>query len=443
MRHKNIQQKLRSYSSLAAAFMLTVTADATAQCGTTTPGVPLDIDIDGDGITDVSLIQNTTEHYFRREYYDAYSLAIQNINFGNGFIDFITVKNSNIVSMDSLNGVNTNNFATTSSTFTVINLQLPPTPTVVPAGSVFYPFGCPTGAVAPSTFYYGYAYYDRTLRRIYYTFTSSRQGASVYAQAAVGNSIVGLTASTNVCNAALASGNVDLGSNGTYRAFGYSNRTYFTFRIDGSEFTAYYLDVTCGSAVVPLGDVLMPFEQMGTNFEVPNTFINTTTTFQNTSPTNYLAVQFQADPDGDGITETYNGWVALTIDPATSQITCTDTGYQQCSVEDATAVGDASLACINTGEATNTNAACVPVCEITAEIVEQMCDDNATPELGTDDIITFTVVVNGTNGTTWSDNQGNTGQAYGTAVTIRSWRVVHSISLSVMTMPQMLIVQAH
>ena len=108
MKAKNIQQKLRSYSSLAAAFMLTATTDATAQCGSTAPGAPLDIDIDGDGIADVSLVQNTTEHYFRREYYSVYSIRIRDNDFGTGFFDFASVRNNSTVSMDSVNGINTN-----------------------------------------------------------------------------------------------------------------------------------------------------------------------------------------------------------------------------------------------------------------------------------------------------------------------------------------------
>lgn len=415
MKAKNIQQKLRSYSSLAAAFMLTATTDATAQCGSTAPGAPLDIDIDGDGIADVSLVQNTTEHYFRREYYSVYSIRIRDNDFGTGFFDFASVRNNSTVSMDSVNGINTNSFSTTSSNSQFFNFPIASGLNVIPAGSVFYPVGCPEGAAATVTFSYGYLYYNRYVRRITYTFTSSREGAIAYAQPAVGNSIVGLASSGSVCNAALVPENVTLGSNGTYRAFGTSYRRTFTRRVEGPGFPLGDIGLTCDGTPAVLGALLIPYRSVTYNTSTSGIFIDTTTTFQNTNPTEYLAVQFQADPDGDGINETYNGWVALTIDPATSQITCTDTGYQQCSVEDATAVGDAALACITTNEATNSNAACVPVCEITAQIVEQMCNDNATPELGADDIITFTVVVNGTNGTTWSDNQGNTGQTYGTA----------------------------
>jgi len=418
MKHKNIQQELRAYSGLAAAFMLTATTDVAAQCGSTTPGTPLDIDIDGDGITDVSLVQNSNFHYFHRDYYDVYNLQIFSVNFANGVLSFTTIKNNSTVSMDSVNGINTNSFATSSATNTFVNLTFPPTPNVIPAGSVFYPVGCPSGAVATASFAYGYGYNDCYFRRVSYTFTSSRRSTSAYAQPALGNSIIGLASSANVCNAALTPDNIDLGSNGTYRAFGFSKFRTLDRRIYGSSFTVSNLGVTCAGAVVELGDILLPFTSTRIiDTTVSTTFINTTTTFQNTNPTEYLAVQFQADPDGNGINETYNGWVALTIDTVTSQITCTNTGYQQCSVEDAIATGDTSLACITTGEATNSNAACVPVCTITAQVVEQMCDDNATPELGADDIITFTVILNGTNGTTWSDNQGNTGQIYGTAVT--------------------------
>lgn len=105
MKHDNIQQKLRAYSSLAAAFMLTATTDVAAQCGNTTPGTPLDIDIDGDGITDVSLVQNTNTHYFHRDYYYVNSLAILRLNFNTGLFRYATVSNNSTVTMDAVNRV--------------------------------------------------------------------------------------------------------------------------------------------------------------------------------------------------------------------------------------------------------------------------------------------------------------------------------------------------
>ncbi len=58
-----------------------------------------------------------------------------------------------------------------------------------------------------------------------------------------------------------------------------------------------------------------------------------------------------------------------------------------------------------------------PPCAISAAVTS-MCDDNGTPEDDSDDITTYTITVSGTNaGATFSDDQGNAGVAYGTALT--------------------------
>ena len=79
------------------------------------------------------------------------------------------------------------------------------------------------------------------------------------------------------------------------------------------------------------------------------------------NPLNAAAVQFLgADLDGDGNPDTYNGWVTFTYDSTTDSITCTGSGYQQCSIENAIATsGDAANGCMMVGAATNENPACM------------------------------------------------------------------------------------
>jgi len=64
--------------------------------------------------------------------------------------------------------------------------------------------------------------------------------------------------------------------------------------------------------------------------------------------------------------------------------------------------------------------ACSTCCEfeISAVASNIMCDAGTTPDDASDDMITFDIIVLDINGggTTWSDNMGNTAQAYGTPV---------------------------
>jgi len=49
------------------------------------------------------------------------------------------------------------------------------------------------------------------------------------------------------------------------------------------------------------------------------------------------------------------------------------------------------------------------------EVTDIVCDNGGTPDDPSDDTYTFNITVTSTNGSTYSDDAGNTGLAYGTA----------------------------
>ncbi len=137
--------------------------------------------------------------------------------------------------------------------------------------------------------------------------------------------------------------------------------------------------------------------------------------FSNSFPgASFIAAEF-AGADG-----THYGWVEVAFNPDGS-VTCLNTGYNGCSVEEVAAAGAAAgTECIAVGDATtNTaNEACTAaVCAITpVDNGDAACDDAGTDMDPADDTFTFSITVNqgdAANFPTFSDDQGNTGVAYG------------------------------
>lgn len=359
---KSLESKLLSYGSMAAAFIM-AGGQANAQCGTADAANPiLAVDIDGDGTTDV------------------------NLNFQGA-----------------------NNFTTSSTTQTPVatstnlfNTQIGTLSTYFYVGGNFSYYGCQPAAVPA---YYGGGYAGGSFFNgdpAWGSFTNVTATAPIYSQvnalnvfsysfnffavnynfafasANGSNQIVGLSAAgSSVCNAIDA-------------APGVAGPNSASLGVNGSFFT-YYFNVLAASSIQYLytgsASIAVPTVTCMTNTysvygvylpPIPATFataVNSssvyvgpfaigsssaatfTTIFQNTSTTTHLAVQFISGG------ETHNGWIELSIDPNTSEITCVNTGYNACSIETAIAnTSNALLACIETGEATIDESVCV-VCE--------------------------------------------------------------------------------
>jgi len=378
---KNYSKELLSYTALATAFLSTSSANVFSQCGNTLPGSPLEVDIDNDGVVDLTFIQNTTFLYFIDLESRFLSGTVSQPAFTSGSANVAFNYNYLSISVASMNGVNSISNVYPDNYSYVYNTNFPPNPTAVPAGNAFFPPGCPAGAIATTDISYGYSYlasgigvyFQSSFSRIYY--------GSAYVIPGAGNAIVGLSTPVNVCMASLNNSAVNLGNNYTFQGSYYYYNILIVSNYYGTAFTPTNAQVTCNGAPAALSTLFGSFMNGGySSFYGPYdlTFSNAN---PNTSPTQFIGIQFEGDADGDGIFETHNGWVAISIDPNTSQITCTSSGYQQCSVEDATQTGESFFACINAGEATNTNENC------TAD------DGNTVPTLGQWGLIIFTLLL--------------------------------------------------
>lgn len=378
---KKYSNQLLSYTALATAFLTTSSFDALSQCGNTLPGIPLEIDIDGDGVTDLTFVQNTTYKYYLENEARFVFGTISQPAFNTGFADVAYYYDSFSLSVSSINGVN-NVFNSYGSFYpSLYNTTFPPNPTAVPAGNAFFPDNCPAGAIATADISYGYSYYatglglytNRDASRLYY--------GSAYAIPGAGNAIVGLSTPINVCMASLNSSNVSLGNNYSLMGSYYYYNFLVVNNFYGTAFMPTNVQATCNGVSAALSTLFNPPANGGYATYIGPINNTYSTVNSNTNLTQYIGVQFEGDADGDGIFETHNGWVAISIDPNSSQITCTGSGYQQCSVEDATQSGESSFACITAGEATNTNTNC------TAD------EGNTVPTLGQWGLIIFALLL--------------------------------------------------
>jgi len=378
---KKYSNQLLNYTALATAFLSTSSFDVFSQCGNTIPGAPLEIDIDGDGVTDVTFVQNTTYQYNLEVYNRIVYGTISQPAFSTGLADVIFYYNYISRTIASMNGVNSvfNSYPNNYNSY--YNTLFPPNPTAVPAGNAFFPMGCPAGAIATADISYGYSYYATGFGVYSNRDTSIVYYGSAYAIPGAGNAIVGLSTPLNVCMASLNSNVVTLGNNYTFQANYYYYNFLIVSSIYGTAVMPTDVQATCNGAPAALSTLFGSLMNGSYNTFTGPINNDYSSISPNTNPTQYIGIQFEGDADGDGIFETHNGWVAISIDPNSSQITCTSSGYQQCSVEDATQSGESSFACITAGEATNTNANC------TAD------EGNTVPTLGQWGLIIFTLLL--------------------------------------------------
>ncbi len=373
-RTDNLGTKLLSYSAMAAAFMVSG-GEAQAQCGTAAVGAPLGVDIDGDGTDDLSITINQ-------------------------------------VALGPTYGTSTVPVAATSALLTTQTGTLTASLPIVP-GYYFTYYGCNVGFVSAL---YGYGFYGGSAFNVppgvggstltgtaplslqvnalgvynyYFNYVNPGTTNIAYAAAAGSNQIVGLSAAgTNVCAVIDSSPGV-AGPNSVALGSANSNGFVYTYANTRAASVQYlYLSALAtvdaaaaiGATTTCLtvsysyfGVYLPPIPVVGVS--APSSVLTTLpgpfaigsavtsyapATFQNTNTTTHLAVQFIG---GGG--ETHNGWVEISIDPVTSEVTCVGSGYQQCSLETAAAVsGDAANGCMMVGGATNQNPACVDVADI-------------------------------------------------------------------------------
>ncbi len=367
---KGVASKLFSYSAMAAAFIASG-PEAVAQCAgeTASPGAPVGLDIDGDGTDDVQLFAGTISSLY----------ASGNFTSQVGTVPVGTVPFA---------------FAATG-TLSTLNLTAPLYYGCYVAFGAAFPSSMLTvgPATAMATFtisaaasFVG-AYYS-TATAIYAT------GNYAFVTALGANQIVGLSATgTNVC------GQIDsapgVAGAGTSSLVGYDVNFvgYSGYQLLGG--VAYDFPATGASTVVPIYTTVTGItcttstaSIYGGYFAAGTVQLYTLTSLTvspqdavypgpyllggpyyngpislgtaNSNPLNAAAVQFAGpDLDGDGNPDTYNGWITFTYN-ADGTITCTGSGYQQCSIENAIATsGDAANGCMMVGGATNENPACM------------------------------------------------------------------------------------
>ncbi len=433
-----IASKLLSYSAMAAAFVASG-PDANAQCAgeTATPGAPVGLDIDGDGTDDVQIFGGS---YFTQIGSGTAQVPVGTIPLGTFPIAYAYASAS--ISQQSFSGFPY--YGCSLFSFGYGAFAGPPTLVVGPVVA--------TATAAASAM----VSYINVFTNFYYA--TSLSVNYCFATALGANQIVGLSATgTGVCGVIDSSPGVAGAGTSLFVGSNYLVATAYAAQVVGgvrydfptttvtamttalttisgitcttstaSVYGGYfvagpqlYLSTVATATVPPQPDVTLPGPYLLAGPYYGSNIVATGAT----NPVTAVAVQFLGpDLDGDGAQDTYNGWVTLMCN-GDGTITCTGSGYQECSIENAILQTNSTAAdaCINVGEATNESPNCSTdpmVCEIDATASNIMCDPGATPEDGADDMVTFeiTVLDTGGGGTTWSDDQGNTGQAYGTAV---------------------------
>jgi len=321
----SVTSKLAAYSAVAACVLATG-FDASAQCGTATAGAPLPVDIDGDGTPDITLAVAS--------FPGPYLIA---------------------------SGTNMNTTTLTVPTsFSFSGTVVPPGPGTSWNGCITTNYnGMFTGidpnatAMGPINVTGSYVYQNLMSNSQYYIV----YGASIAYATAGANQLVGLTAGGSDVCAAIA-GAVPIGYLGTcfnyssiYLVTGSAGSIYInlnptgTVTLDhppctttGGNYYAglvqqlYFLPLQTTVTGGPLGTIAAGTVPIGSTCAPGNTF---------------LGVEFAG---GDG---TQYGWVEVMFNPD-GTLTCVNTGYNGCSVEEVTAFGGAVGVdeCIAVGGAT-------------------------------------------------------------------------------------------
>jgi len=326
----SVKSKLASYSAVAACVLATG-FDASAQCGTASAGAPLPVDFAGDGVNDISIaVANFPGPY--------------SVTMGTNMVGPTTITNpvsSTFTATLAAPGPGTsfNGCITTfynGTVFTAID------PNATAMGSIM---------VTGSTMFYNA--YVTTNYTIAYSVNLAYANATAY-----GNQLVGLTAGgSDVC--AAIGGAATFAYLGTcynyisiYQQVAYAG-VYYNLVPSGTVMlthppcttsagnnayagfmqTLAYLPVMTGfPGPYPLGTIASGTASLGAACNPGSTF---------------LGVEFAG---GDG---TQYGWVEVVFNPD-GTITCVNTGYNGCSVEEVTAFGGAVGVdeCIAVGAAT-------------------------------------------------------------------------------------------
>lgn len=332
---EKIGSKLASYTAIAATF-LACSPDVGAQCGTASVGAPLGVDIDGDGTVDVNLnVGSLPGPYVLTSTMLTSMPATITTTMSGSFTGMVTQPGPGT----SWNGCITSNPNGTGFTAIV-------------------PYATATGMIqyTAMTQFTNLQQYLTTYQvyGVQYAFATGAailglSGGSSCAPAASTAFLGQNTQFTNITSTALIGG-IDV-----FLVPGSTTITYDAppCTTTGGNYYAGFMQTVS----------YLPATILYTGTEP---FLLTSTMLAATSAgsqpgSQFIAVQFTSATDG----ETYNGWVEVAYDNA-GNLTCVANGYQQCSVEDATAAGDVTFACDPVGTATNSNMGCAvmpPACD--------------------------------------------------------------------------------
>ncbi len=360
-----LRNKLASYSAMAATFAV-FAPDAQAQCPAGSvvdaDSNTLEIDIDGDGNTDLTLgFANNV--YGTQVFYGTATPSNAGLPLPPYTAGFNTL--TSVVPFTAggpvANPLQTNWVQGTSSNFTIANTSVFP---IFTGYYLFFASGIQFSSYFRSVRYFG-------------TFTQSISINYAVAYAATGNQLVGLPATGSDACAVVGSDTGFLLNAGyevktqNYSYFNqnaavgfFSGSAYGLYNAIVGTFTVglYYFGNYLGSNVFS-GGLSAAFSTLSTG-PVTNSTGPNTISGNIYAPYNNIAVQFSGpDLDGDGNADTYYGWVTVSIDPTTSAMTVVGCDYNTCSVEGATAnsAGGAASACINVGQANPDPGDCAPV----------------------------------------------------------------------------------
>jgi len=358
-----LSAKLLSYSAMATAFVVSG-PDANAQCTGESAmiGESIGLDIDGDGVDDVLIRAGNT----------SYPLGAR-------------TQTTPIGNVASVGTVQVTTMAT--AMFTATNIpgfpyngcylfSLGTGALAGPATLIIPSFTATATAVATGVVNYTNAFYQTN-------FTTNINVNYAFVTAAGANQIVGLSATgSGVCTLIDSASGVS--GTGTSSLVGYSATIFYNsirgalggVQYDFPSVSATAMNVaTFAYGPAPSCTTTMGGIAPGIQFTISTIATATLApvpdvtnagpyllagpaSYQNTAmlsnnPITQVAVQFESGG------ETYNGWVSLTYG-ADGSVTCSGSGYQQCSIETATTAGSAAASCIAVGEATSLSAACIP-----------------------------------------------------------------------------------
>ena len=359
-----LSAKLLSYSAMATAFVASG-PDANAQCmgESAMIGESIGLDIDGDGVDDLSIRAGNSSYILNPR-------TTGTIPIGN--VPSVGTVQATTMATAMFTAASAGGFPYNGCYLFTLGTG----PLAGPATLTVPSFTATATAIATGVINYTNAFYQTY-------FTDSVNVNYAFVTAAGANQIVGLSATgSGVCTLIDSASGVS--GTGTYSLVGFS-ATIFYNSIRGALGGVQY-DFPSNSATATnvatfiYGPAPSCISSMGGIYAGIQLTISTTATatlapvpdatyagpyllagpvyYQNTAmvsnnPVTQVAVQFESGG------ETYNGWVSLTYG-ADGSVTCSGSGYQQCSIETATTAGSAAASCIAVGEATSFSAACIP-----------------------------------------------------------------------------------